>query len=63
MPDFDFDAYNHDQPAEGENHHENGTSAAPIANEIPEVVEVKNPVTVSEPVATATNHNEEVDKW
>jgi hypothetical protein len=70
MPDFDFDAYNHDQPAEGEqHHHENGTTPAVIADEIPEVVEAKVPVPVpvNEPAApaaqAATNHSEEVDKW
>ena len=71
MPDFDFDAYNHDQPAEGEHYHENGTASASIVDEMPEVVEdtAPVPVPVSEPAApiatavAATNHSEEVDKW
>jgi hypothetical protein len=57
MPDFDFDAYNHDQvetdvedvaevEASG-----NGTSAAPTS------------ITASEPAATNSSSTEEVDKW
>jgi hypothetical protein len=52
MPDFDFDAYNHDQAEEGD--HEEGHS--------PEVVAV--PVgTIPVVEATAPSASEEVDKW
>jgi predicted AlkP superfamily phosphohydrolase/phosphomutase len=54
MPDFDFDAYNHDEIAEGE--HE---------VEVDEVVEVEAPVaaaTNTTPASNATS-SDEVDKW
>ena len=69
MPDFDFDAYNHDQPAEGENHvGENGTAPVAIINEISEATEVEEKIITETPVVTAaaapsTDHSEEVDKW
>lgn len=65
MPDFDFDAYNHDQPAEGELAHENGTAPAEVIDELP-VVETKVSAPAPEAAAaaaTASNHSEEVDKW
>ena len=63
MPDFDFDAYNHDQPADAE-HHENGngTASEALIEELPEV-QAKAPVPNPEPAASAPNHSEEVDKW
>ena len=72
MPDFDFDAYNHDQPAEGENHvGENGTAPVAIINEINEInepTEVEEKIINETPVVTdaaspSTDHSEEVDKW
>jgi hypothetical protein len=59
MPDFDFDAYNHDQP-EGEiaaaAPHENGIT--PVVNEVVETVEeIKSVEPAPEPDA------DEVDKW
>jgi hypothetical protein len=55
MPDFDFDAYNHDQPVDGEHAHgENGI--APVAETLPE------PQT-KEPESPSIGQNEEVDKW
>ncbi len=61
MPDFDFDAYNHDQVSEGSNGiaSENGSSPVvndEIANNVVEVA-AKN---ISTPSSDA---NEEVDKW
>jgi hypothetical protein len=57
MPDFDFDAYNHDNVAENDGvSHENGS----IADEIIEEVR-HTPSTPSAPTTTATG--EEVDKW
>jgi hypothetical protein len=56
MPDFDFDAYNHDEVAEGE--HE---------VEVDEVAEVESPVASAETTNTAatntTASTDEVDKW
>src|SRR6516225_394140 len=57
MPDFDFDAYNHDQPAEADHvHSENGVSPS-VPEELP-VVEAKVPT----PEAPS-GQTEEVDKW
>jgi len=57
MPDFDFDAYNHDQAPEHETDHEEST--------VPEVA-IAAPVGIVPvvPVSTAdTSSTEEVDKW
>ena len=55
MPDFDFDAYNHDNVGENESQENNGTS---IADDI--IEEVRHT-----PAATpnTTTTGEEVDKW
>lgn len=57
MPDFDFDAYNHDQAVEGEVDGE----------EVPEVAvgmgAPVNPVVTTAAVPTQSSDNEEVDKW
>jgi hypothetical protein len=66
MPDFDFDAFNHDQVADGNAEHvENRESENTISeNKVPENKEdisaASNPE--SEPVIRNTDH-EEVDKW
>lgn len=53
MPDFDFDAYNHDQAAEGEDQEDS----------VPEVA-IATPVgTVPTVPAPAPSASEEVDKW
>jgi hypothetical protein len=64
MPDFDFDAYNHDQLPEGEGEHEDASSpevevamAAPVGT-IPVVEEIE-----AEVIASAPSASEEVDKW
>jgi hypothetical protein len=58
MPDFDFDAYNHDQPAETEHHpSENGVSSSSVVEPSP-VAEVKLP-----DATQASGQAEEVDKW
>jgi len=54
MPDFDFDAYNHDNVAENE-----GQDNSSIADEI--IEEVRHVPTASPNTTTATG--EEVDKW
>lgn len=62
MPDFDFDAFNHDDVAEGEMDGENGTAEemestpAPVAAQAP-----PQPVATTTPVTTTAS--EEVDKW
>ncbi len=57
MPDFDFDAYNHDQ-AEGEGDHEEGGAPEVIAVTAPPVETIQ----VVE-AAAAPSASEEVDKW
>jgi hypothetical protein len=65
MPDFDFDAFNHDEIHE-ENHQENGTSqvtepvlvAATAAEEMPAKV-----VPEAETTEPSEKNSEEVDKW
>lgn len=60
MPDFDFDAYNHDQ-LEGEGEVRNEDQPEPEV----EIVRQEAPVAaaVPEPVAPSTSNDEEVDKW
>ena len=64
MPDFDFDAFNHDEVAQ---ENENGvTDSAPasVSTEEPVVVPVAPAEIVSSPAAVENNsNNEEVDKW
>ncbi len=74
MPDFDFDAFNHDTPYEGEDGQ--GAPVASVAEDAaPEAVEAEipvtpapvaesKPVTEDEPSAPSDNgSNVEVDKW
>lgn len=69
MPDFDFDAFNHDEVAEEGNHHnggelisENAAEEKPVETvETVEKVEEEIPVTQSNETAGGTT--EEVDKW
>ena len=58
MPDFDFDAFNHDEAYEGEGD-DMELATTTIVSE--EVVVTTSPVIVSAPVASATT--DEVDKW
>jgi hypothetical protein len=73
MPDFDFDAFNHDENPD-EMSHTNGDAESNVAEtvnsngaeSIAEVVAEKSeePVTASAEISTATDKNtEEVDKW
>ncbi len=55
MPDFDFDAYNHDQP-EGEGVEDTGV-------EVNAEVEAPSQNGTSVPPAAASSSSEEVDKW
>jgi Protein of unknown function (DUF3276) len=67
MPDFDFDAFNHDTPYEGDE--QNANPAAPIVETetvSAEKVEVVEPAPVAEVVNEApvdNGSNEVVDKW
>lgn len=53
MPDFDFDAFNHDEVAEAEVDGEEIASVAPVPSS----------TTVSSPTASSSAPDEEVDKW
>ena len=76
MPDFDFDAFNHDTPYEGEaGQAQQQTAAAPASNEtaapektVTEVVAEKTETPVADasaPLTTSVDNGstEEVDKW
>ena len=66
MPDFDFDAFNHDENADdlhvtSISENGNGATAEQITESIPEE---KTETAASETVAVSTDHgSEEVDKW
>ena len=67
MPDFDFDAFNHDTPYEGE---EGGqAAAAPVATAIedetpaPATPEVKTEPVAENPASQDNGSTVEVDKW
>ena len=71
MPDFDFDAFNHDESEEGYNNN-NGTEESTVVAQaenveaVDAVAETKVDEVVATPVAEATTNNsstEEVDKW
>jgi hypothetical protein len=64
MPDFDFDAFNHDTPYEGDEN--NNNNAAPVLEtDAPsaEVVEVAPAVEVLNDAPIDNGSNEVVDKW
>ncbi len=67
MPDFDFDAFNHDTPYEGENNTEAGTEGENNHFETPQQEVHKAPAAEVKAEEFNTNHNdtahEEVDKW
>ncbi len=62
MPDFDFDAFNHDNDGEGEGYDPEAEHAAPVA-----APRVEPAPAEKEPAPVATENNdtasEEVDKW
>jgi hypothetical protein len=61
MPDFDFDAFNHDTPYEGEDAvHE--VPASPVATEAPAETP-STPSTSEDTSAGNADPHEEVDKW
>ena len=64
MPDFDFDAFNHDEASEDSNPHENNHGEAAVSTHSPQE---EKPVEAA-PVAEAgdvqsASSQEEVDKW
>jgi len=70
MPDFDFDAFNHDTPYEGGEHTENSENISSESNNAPEEVVEKEPDTSATGIAPAATpeidvkpNDEEVDKW
>lgn len=67
MPDFDFDAFNHDQLAEGEGEGRMEDVAEPEPeqlHQLPVVEEMAPVVSEPEPVIPVTSSSdEEVDKW
>lgn len=70
MPDFDFDAFNHDTPYEGEDGQQQGSYSESVSYEKPaetvtEVsVELEAPAEVSDSQVPLDNGStEEVDKW
>lgn len=57
MPDFDFDAYNHDQVAESE-------IEADIAVPAPSITTIDTPTNgISTTITSSASSGEEVDKW
>jgi hypothetical protein len=69
MPDFDFDAFNHDQVSEnGETHHDlTEPRESPVDPVIqvsePEPLKVEAAATSPESSSSGSDHLEEVDKW
>ena len=60
MPDFDFDAYNHDQVSEQDGE---GIMAEQIEIEPAAVIEEVKVVSIAPVSAVVSNNEEEVDKW
>lgn len=56
MPDFDFDAYNHDQVAEGE-------IEAEITAPSPSITTINAPTNGIPTITSSASSGEEVDKW
>ena len=64
MPNFDFDAFNHDTPYEGEGGQSNQSAdAAPAATVVPEVIAEKKAESPAESTPVDNGSTEEVDKW
>ena len=61
MPDFDFDAYNHDEVAEGEGYSDEGHTNGVDREATDGVERVNNNVEI--PSATASTSSDDVDKW
>jgi hypothetical protein len=71
MPDFDFDAFNHDTPYEGDDNNNNATPSSEVKTEETLITEAAAPIaeteTVEAPVENAApvdnGSTEQVDKW
>jgi len=65
MPDFDFDAFNHDQLPEGENgvSGSNGSEIAPVEEIRAEIEQTEIEVETPKSNGPSPSHSEEVDKW
>lgn len=66
MPDFNFDAYNHDEVAadnDGESVVVIDEASSSVADEVAPAEEVEVEVNTPAPVTVTASHNEEVDKW
>ena len=61
MPDFDFDAYNHDEVAEGEGYSDEGHTNGVEREATDGVERINNNVEI--PSATASTSTDDVDKW
>jgi len=62
MPDFDFDAYNHDEVAEGEGYSEESSNGNGVERDTTETVERVN-TDVEVPSTAASTSSDDVDKW
>jgi hypothetical protein len=62
MPDFDFDAFNHEYNEDGVEGSENGFEPAAEVKQETESV-VQQPMEVEAPTSNNHTSNEEVDKW
>ncbi len=71
MPDFDFDAFNHDTPYEGDDNNNNATPSSEVKTEEAVNTEAAAPVAETETVEAAVENaapvdngsTEQVDKW
>jgi hypothetical protein len=67
MPDFDFDAFNHDNADEQMEHHESVSASAPAPEHVAEPIEQTapaEPVVINQaPIQASSSSDEEVDKW
>lgn len=63
MPDFDFDAFNHDNFEEGGEHMEAPVEAEPVIVETVVAAVITEPVVEIAPIQASSANDEEVDKW
>jgi hypothetical protein len=78
MPDFDFDAFNHEYPENGEYNPDGAVNelpvpeettvveniSEPVAENVPEKIAIEETAVAAQPVADSNNlSTEEVDKW
>ena len=67
MPDFDFDAFNHDTPYEGEEGERPAEQRTfeekPTMSDVPPTPADSQPTRDAEPEQPSPGHDEEVDKW